>query len=601
MFDSKSSRRRFLQVMAASLAMAGVTGCRWPEEEILPYAKTPANRTPGMPVSYATAMEVAGAGFGLLVTSYDGRPIKIEGNPSHPASRGKSNAWHQASLLELYDPDRSQHLLQDSEQRTWNDFSQFASQHFNELRKDNGAGLAILNEATSSPGIADMKARLLNALPNAIWYEFESISRDSEREGTRLAFGKPLRPHWDLQNARRIVAFDSDFLMTHPDCVKYAGDFAAKRRGDHNQLNRLVAFESNFSVTGSMADNRYPVRNELVPLIIRQLYIAISQLTGVDSQRVRIESPESTLPENLQGILQSLAEDLVAHKGESVVVAGHRQAADVHALCAALNSVLGNVGKTVAYTESPDPDRPTHAEAINDLTQRIRAGEVETLIMLGGNPVDTVSDELDFADVLSKVSTSIHLSPYVDETSRLCDWHIPKSHFLESWSDARAFDGTYSIVQPLIAPLYGGRTATELLALIVGDEIATAHQIAKRTFSANFASQLGIANIESCWRQSLNDGLVANSASAKIVPTLQDFEIVNATSKQQTAKSGFEICLVEDYSLLDGRFANNAWLQEWPDPISKLTWDNAALMAPADAERLGVRKPGDMIRVSTRI
>ena len=384
-----------------------------------------------------------------------------------------------------------------------------------------------------------MKARLLNALPNAGWYEFESVSRDSEREGTRLAFGKPHRPHLKLQKARRIVALDSDFLMTHPESIAYAGDFAAGRKGAGDQLSRLIVFESNFSVTGSMADSRYPVRNVLVPAIAQQLYLAISQLDVADSVGVKFDSLATALPVNLQAVIQSLAEDLVAHKGECVVVAGSRQSAEVHAVVAALNIMLGSVGKTVAYTESPEPNRSTHNAAIRELAQRMDAGEIDTLVILASNPVETVSDDLNFANLIDKVPASIHLSKYVDETSRLCDWHVPQAHFLESWSDARAFDGTYSIVQPLIAPLYDGRTVSELLALVIGDEATTAHAIAKRTFSANFAHQTGGADIESIWRNALHDGVVTNSAWPHVVPNLRSFEFVSKNEKAAAARNWF--------------------------------------------------------------
>ena len=584
---SAPTRRQFLKLMGASFALAGVAGCRWPQERIAPHARPPENRTPGVPVQYATAMDLGGAAQGLLVTSYDGRPIKIEGNPSHPINRGATDAIAQAGVLELYDPDRSRFVMHRNgwEQSVldWARFEAFVKEHLEAARARRGAGLAILTEAFASPSFARMRNLFLETFPQAQWCEYEPISRDSQREGTRLAFGRPFRPQWHIEQADVIVSFDDDFLMLHPAAVKHARDFAARRRADGSTMNRLHMIESRLSVTGGMADHRYAVRSSQIPRVVEHVAMAVAERLGRSASDSPIPRPPGSTAVSPEAV-NAIAEDLVAHKGRCLVIVGPQQAPEAHAAACVLNAWLESAGRTVTYAPEPDPDRPTHMEAIAQLAGRMRDGAIDTLIVLGGNPVYNAPADVDFAEALGRVKTSIHLSLYDNETSQRCTWHVPRAHFLESWGDACAWDGTFSLVQPLIEPLYGGRSAIELLAMICGDEASGGRDIVRRTFVQRFASGPE-------WEKALHDGVVADSAWPVKTPAL-------AVSKLAPSSPGSdqEVVFAPDYKVFDGRFANNAWLQELPDPITKLTWDNAALISPAQAELLGIRS-GDVIRI----
>ena len=604
------ARRQFLKMMGASLALAGLAGCRWPKETIVPYADRPRGRKPGVPVQYATAMELGGVATGLLVTSYDGRPIKIEGNEQHPLSRGKTNAIQQASVLELYDPDRSKWPVRRNERGaenvTWEDFVAFAGPHFAKLRNTGGAGLCILSEPSASPSLLDMKTRLMAAFPQAEWCEYEPLSRDSEREGARLALGAPYRAHLHLERADVIVSLDADFLMDHPAAVKCAGDFAARRRADDGTMNRLYVVESDYSVTGTMADHRYALRCEdLLIVAARLVREAVKQglthpaMTG--ELLALLEPAEQAALDT--AFVEGMARDLLSHRGRSLIVAGARAPADVQALAHLLNAALGNAGRTVTYT-AESAKESGHA-ALARLNRLVSAGKVDTLVILGGNPAVTgprslkADPESIFAKSLDAVGTTIHLSLYEDETSRRCNWHLPQAHYLESWGDGRAYDGTVSIVQPLIEPLYERKTPAELLALLIGDDATSGYDITRRTFRGQFAS----SDVEQAWRLALHAGVVESTAWPAQTPSPQPGgELAQrlearVSAWQPTAAGAFEVVFRPDYSVYDGRFANNGWLQELPDPITKLTWDNAALMSPADAESLGVTKYGDVIRI----
>ncbi len=589
-----ASRRQFLKLMGASLALAGMTGCRWPKENIVPATRQPNDRIPGVPVQYATAFELAGTATGLLVTSYDGRPTKIEGNDKHPFSRGKTNHWMQASILDLYDPDRSRspvHRLRgpdggSEKHRTWQEFEAFARSHFAELRTKGGAGLCILSEASSGPTFAEMKTRLLCACPQAQWYEYEPVSRDNEREGTRLAFGRSYRPHLHLDQADVIVSFDDDFLMLHPAAVRYAADFAARRRADDGTMNRLYVLESNLTVTGSMADHRYAVRSSQIRRALEHVADDVAHRLGKEL-RSPIPRPPGSTPLD-PATAAAIADDLVAHQGRCLILAGPQQSPEVHAAVHVLNTWLDAPGHTLAYTDDPDLDRPSHSAALTKLTEQMKSGTVSTLVILGGNPVYAAPADAAFADALAKVPTSIHLSLYDDETSRQCTWHLPQAHYLESWGDARAWDGTLSIVQPLIEPRYDGRTAIELLALLSEDQLTRGHDLVRRTIGAMF--HWG-TDWTKQWDQALQDGVIRDTAWPTVTPALAIGRI-----REYGAGSTEELVFAPDYSVYDGRFANNAWLQEWPDPITKLTWDNAALIAPTQAKLLGVQN-GNILRI----
>lgn len=591
------SRRSFLKVMAASFALAGLTACRWPEEKIVAFSRRPEAVNPGVPAYFATAMETGGYGVGLVVKSFDGRPVKAEGNTEHPCSRGATTLQAQASILEMYDPERgNRYARREGAQTAYPSRDQFnheARSHFAKYQANGGRGLYFLSEATNSPTMLDLRRRMRAAIPNAIWYEYEPISYDHEREGTRALFGRPyrLQPHFD--RAKVILSLDHDFLTQHPASLAWARDYAASRDPKQDEISRLYAVEGVYSLTGAMADHRvilepsriegftFALLDKVIGLLGNDFHL--SSAIGDEARRFRNESYP-------QDVLNAIANDLVNHRGAGVVVAGPRQSAAVHAAAQLLNVILGNVGETVGYILDAQPERPHHYEAIADLTRQIEGGAVETLVILGGNPAYDAPADLDFSEKLSQVSTSFHLSLYENETSKRCSWYVPRAHHLESWGDAIAYDGTVSMVQPLIAPLYEGMSAIEAVALAMGDELTRGYDLVRRTFEPRF----GAENFEAAWRTALHDGVVANSAPAVVAPSVDEERVlrmmrdVEPPSATPTTDE-IDLVFLADPRLYDGRYANNGWLQELPDTLTKLTWDNALFLSPATAKTLGAR------------
>ena len=585
-------RRRWLQVMGASLALAGVGGCRWEKEEILPFDKRPADRTPGQPQRFATAMQSGSGAIGLLVTSVDGRPVKIEGNPDHPASRGATDAIAQAALLELYDPDRSQNVYRKNGRQilvqTWDDLAAFVGPHFGRIRRNRGACLRVLSPAVGSPTLAAQRDALLEAFPDARWCEYDPISRANEPAGAQLALGKPLRTQIALDNARVIVCLDADLFGDHPESVRLAAEFAAGREPAAGGMSRLYVVESAYSITGATADDRLPMPSSKIAAFASQLIDA-----------VLLEKPPE--PGENAEFVAAVAKDLLNNR--SLVVAGRQQPPAVHAAVHLINLALGNVGRTVALTAEPQASSST--ESIGKLVSDMQAGDVNTLLILGGNPVYDAPADLGFAGALGKVATTIHSSLYRDETSLQCTWHVPQAHFLESWGDARSYDGTYSIVQPMIEPLYGSRSIIELMAGVVGGSEGDSPIFAARKSGQSpgrsvgldlvrrtFRNITGEEDFERRWRRTLHDGLLSESKWPAIDPPQQPA----ISPEQLKAKlqglhqqaSGLELVFRPDARVGDGRRANNGWLQELPDPMTRLTWGNAALIGPATAKQLGI-------------
>ncbi|HET9301024.1 MAG TPA: TAT-variant-translocated molybdopterin oxidoreductase, partial [Candidatus Polarisedimenticolaceae bacterium] len=509
-----ASRRQFLKIMGASAALAGLTACRWPVEEIVPVAYRPEGVIPGVPEQYATAFELDGSALGLLVTSYDGRPIKVEGNPAHPASLGRTSARAQALILEMYDPDRSREVVRGGrEVATFDDLAGFLADHWARLHDEAGRGFAVLTRPGSSPALADLRGRLLAAYPQARWVEWAPVSRDAERAGTALAFGRPLRPVPRLDQARVIVSFDDDFLYEHPNAVRHAHDFAAGRRVAEKRINRLWMVESAYTVTGGNADHRIALPPSQIPTAAACLAAALAQKgMALPAGLGTAVLPLASHPLSEQ--IAPIADDLVAAAGASVLLAGPGQPAEVHALVHALNVALGNVDRTIAYVDAADSG-VSGVDGLRALVQDMAAGRLDTLVMLGGNPVYDAPADLAFADALAKVPTSVHLSQRLDETSRRSTWHVPQAHDLESWGDARAWDGTYGVAQPLIEPLYGGKTALELLASLLGEPSTRGHALVRRSFG-----NLTGGTDDRRWRQALHDGVVEGSAWASVTPAV---------------------------------------------------------------------------------
>jgi molybdopterin-containing oxidoreductase family iron-sulfur binding subunit len=589
-----SSRRGFLKLMSAALALAGVTlsGCRrWPKEELAPYSSNPRGIIPGVPERYASLIEIAGVAAPLLVTSYDGRPIKIEGNPDHPASQtkkrddgkgyGSADAFAQASVLEMYDPDRSRYVVdrtrgaEDQPHTGWEPFIAVAGPLFSGLKNSGGAGFALLSEATSSPTAIAQRDALLKNFPQAKWYEYEALSRDHEREGARLAFGKPVRTVLHLEKADVVVSLDADFLQDHPNHTRHASDWAHKRRSADvdKTMNRVYVAESAMSVTGSVADVRVGVAPSRLYVLARVMAskLGVGGVPGDD----KLNDAESKF-------VESAVRDLKEAKGNGLLVVGHTAPPAVHAVAHAINAALGAVGNTLTYIEALDPNRPTHIQAIAELTKGIKDKSVATLLIIGGNPVYDAPADLDFAAALASAPTSIHLSLYDNETSRTCKWHLPRAHYLESWGDARAWDGTVTIQQPLIMPLFGGKSPAELLAMINGDSHAAVDKLIRATMSepGGDADINAVETFEKGYRKTLEHGFVEGSASKAIADLAVKLADLPAP---ESAVDGFTLCFDGDSHVYDGRFANNGWLQETPDPLSKLMWDNALLIGVKDA------------------
>ena len=590
-----STRRDFLKMMGASLALAGATGCRWPQETIVPYTRRPQGHVPGSTKQFATAMELGGFAAGLLATSYDGRPIKIEGNPSHPIDLGAADSLSQASVLELYDPDRMRTLVrrnaQISQTRTWDDFNTFVFKYFSEDKNRKGAGVHILCEASSSIGLFDMRRRFLQAMPQACWHEYEPLTRDEIVVGAQLAFGKPFRTHFDFQNADVVLALDADFLGADPASLLYAREFINRRNPD-SIMNRLYAVESVYSITGAMADHRLPLQTGQIETFAYAVAAAVlfhRDFSLPDEYAQTIEPLKNHIEHDFpEAFIEALADDLIANSGRSLIVVGPRQPASLHALVHMLNAILGNVGHTVRYTDDPEAVRPPYVDAIRSLVKKMQGGTVKTLLIIGGNPAFDAPSDLAFAQFLANVPLSIHLSLFENETSRLCSWQLPRAHFLEAWGDARAYDGTLCTIQPLIEPLYGGMTPIELLSIIIDEEPLSGYDIMRRTMEPLAVD----GDFETFWKSTLHEGFVAGSDYRDQRPSLQLQVIQSLISEfripDPAYREDLEIVFCQDTSIYDGRFANNGWLQELPDFMTQLTWDNAALFSPATAQDLGI-------------
>jgi molybdopterin-containing oxidoreductase family iron-sulfur binding subunit len=615
-------RRKFLKLMGASFALAGLTACtRQPTEYIAPYVRQPEELVPGNPVFFATAMPLDGFATGLIVESHEGRPTKIEGNQDHPASLGATDVFSQASVLGLYDPDRSTTLTYLGDIVTWPAFlgairPALDAQRALAGQKQARGGLRILTGTVTSPTLAYQLKALMSALPTAKWHQYDPAGRDNAREGSRLAFGQYANTVYRFDKADVVLSLDSDFLACGSASLRYARDFAAKRRltEGKKEMNRLYVVESTVTNTGSVADQRLAMRPSEVDGFAR----AVAGF--VEGSAFSFHMTEPLKPEHLKWA-QAIEEDLKKHRGTSIVIAGESQPPAVHALAHIMNNALGNVDKTVVYTDPVEANPVDGNASLRELVADMNSGQVDVLLILGGNPIYNAPADLDFGGALRKVPLRIHLSLYKDETSELCQWHIPEAHYLESWGDTRGHDGTVSIIQPLIAPLYSGKTAHEVVAAFLNEPERPAHEIVRDYWKKRFdaggqepqarvaATQTALANqtavastqpvpksppsqgasgFEQFWRKSLRDGVVAGTALQPKLLTLKSDWI--SDPPPPTPNPRLEIVFRADPTIHDGRFANNGWLQELPKPLSKLTWDNAAIISPLTAATLGLGK-----------
>ncbi len=588
--NDEVNRRDVLKLMAASAAMAGLSACtKLPTQKIVPYVKPPEEILPGRPLFYATSLFQAGVATGVLVESHTGRPTKIEGNPEHPGSLGSSDIFSQASILQFWDPDRSQSVVFDGRVSTWSDFAAAMGNYRTQLAPK-GSGMRILTKTITSPTLGAQIKTLLAQFPEAKWHQYEPCGADSVREGARLAFGKPVNTVYHFDQADVIVSLDADFLTCGAGHVRYARDFASRRdlaAGASSKLNRLYVAESMPTATGSVADHRLPVRSADIDDLARQLAAA----AGV------AVPPSANASAKIPGAwVGAVGRDLAAHRGSSIVIAGENQPPFVHALAHAINAALGNVGKTVVYSESIEANPVNQLESLRDLVNDLNAGQVDFLVILGGNPVYDAPADLNFADAMQKAKLRIHSGLYLDETAELSHWHCPAAHSLESWSDGRAYDGTVGIVQPLIAPLYDSHSAHEIVALFTGDSGKSGHDIVRGYWQSQRSEK--DKAFEALWETSLHDGLVAGTALPAIsVAPHADFVTLSKSAVPAGDASALEIVFRPDPSIGDGEWSNNGWLQELPKPVTRLTWDNAAMISPGTAQQLGLNT-GDYVTIA---
>ncbi len=597
------SRRNFLKLMGASLALAGVNACtKQPTEKIFPYVKQPEEIIPGKPLFYATAASLDGYALGTLVESHTGRPTKIEGNPEHQASLGATDSITQATVLQLYDPDRSQVISRAGEIRPYAAFINELGVQIEGLEGNGGEGLRLLTGTVTSPTLVAQIEALQARYPEMRWHRYEPVSRDGARAGARLAFGKDVSVDLDISAAEVIVSLGADFLASGPGGVRYARQFADGRRlsGDSTEMNRLYVVEPLPTVTGGKADHRLPLEASRMEDAAERL----ATLLGVTGAKAAV------FDERHETWLSAVAADLKEHRGHCVVIAGDQESAITHAWVHAINARLGNAGKTVRYREPIEAQPVSHRDSLAELTADAAAGKVTTLLILDANPVFDSPADVDFAGAVDTVPFSLHLGLYADETSERCLWHISQAHSLESWSDTRAYDGTVTIVQPLIAPLYGGKTAHEIVAALLGQPLASAHDIVKEHWSKAAATGGLAAGVtaEEYWRRSLHDGLaegtqavvvsasVRSGLAGRIAARRREDESVRA---EDADDGGFEVVFRPDPHLWDGRFANLAWLQELPRPVTRLVWGNAVLVGARLAEENDLAD-GDVVELNYR-
>jgi molybdopterin-containing oxidoreductase family iron-sulfur binding subunit len=591
------SRRHFVKIMSASFLLAGFglagSGCRRPEQKILPFSKMPENYIHGVAQYFATAMPTRGSAIPLVVKSNDGRPTKIEGNSLHPDSNGGTDRFAQASILNLYDPDRVTRFKNKGNVTGAETVFDSLAQISKAAQANAGKGLSFLLERSPSPSRRRLQKLIAEKLPEARWYVYEPVDLGIKRRAASLGFGKSVKPFYRFDAAKVIVSLDCDFLGSEEDTHNNIRRFAQARSLESQSDNpvRLYAVESLMTLTGFNADHRLRIPSSSVVQIASALAAQILKqggITGLDSIGAAPGVDSKWVTE--------CAKDLLAHIGQSLVVAGHRQPLAVHLLANAINEALGAVGKTVLFHEAPESSEGT----IVELAQALTAGQVETLVVLGGNPVYNAPADLNWAATQRKARNVIRLGYYEDETFASCDWHLPAAHYLESWGDAQTSDGTLVPIQPLIAPLFGGLTELEVLARIGGLPVTSAYEIVRETF-VSFA---GGGDVEAKWRRFLHDGFLPNSAAKPVEVKFNSGSLSQALQGVKVSAPGkdrLEVVFHRDYSLDDGRYNNNGWLQEMPDPITKITWDNAVLISRKTAVELGVENSDEVeIKLGSR-
>jgi molybdopterin-containing oxidoreductase family iron-sulfur binding subunit len=583
------NRREALKLAGASMALGALAGCdalpmRRPEEEILPFVKMPEQVIPGVRLQYATAMSRGEGALGLLVEAHEGRPTKIEGNPNHPSSLGASDVWAQAEVLKLYDPDRARAPKTGGQATTWDKWDEVARAKF-----ASGKGLAVLVEENLGPTAERLLAQMQAKLTDAKVYRWDPLAPDHALSGAELAFGPGVKPQLDLEKVKVIFSLDSDFLSNGPDHLKLARQFGASRavqhEGDLEKMKRLYASEAAFTLTGSNADHRVRLASGQQVDLLRAVAKELAGKHGVDLGELgSLEA--GALPESTAKFIAVLAKDLAAHKGEALIIVGERQPAAVHALGYALNVALGALGTNLTLTQGEATPRVAQFEQLTALVKSLNAAEVETLFILDSNPLYTAPGALKFGEAMAKAKTVVHAGVLPEETGEKATWHLPLAHFLESWGDAKAWNGTASITQPLILPLFGARAAVSLLAQLAGETELNDKKLVEATWRGTGAA---LADTKA-WRKALHDGVIAGTASATVTPALKRAEVAAALAPVKATtptKDALEFIALKGHAL-DGRLSNVSWVMELPDGLSKLVWDNAVLISPTTAHELGI-------------
>ncbi len=607
----KVDRRTFMGVAGAAGALLGLEACiRRPEDKILPFTRQPEYVVPGVSLHYATVARSGGDALGLLVTCYEGRPTKVEGNPNHPTSLGATDGYAQASILDLYDPDRSRAPAHKKDggraEASYAEFDAAFASLAKQAQANGGQKLRVLAQPSQSPTFLRVVQELLTKYPSAKVYYYEPISSDHRRAGLKAAIGQAADATFSYRRARTIVALDADFLGTEPGSVRAARDFADGRRlnSPRDMMTRLYVAEPGFTVTGASADHRLRLPARDMGLYLKALGAELSALgvlatpaaNGSDQaapnyDALRAIVADAKLPAGVpEKWVKTVAKELAATRGQSLLVVGTRQPTSVHALAFALNHALGNFGRTIQLVPALDASVQGPVDGIAALAAELQSGAVDTLLILGGNPVLDAPANLKFGELLAKAPNSIHLGDYRDETSELTSWHVPRAHAFESWGDVRASDGTLAIQQPLIAPLWGARSDAELVALFAGIPYWRGHPLVRATARALFAP----GNFEQQWKGALHLGLVRDVIAQPLgVPGFDANAVADAAREIVAPKSALgpnnlEVNFAPDPALYDGRFANNPWMLELPDPLSCISWDNAAYVAPETAKALGI-------------
>ncbi len=580
------TRKNFLRIMSASIALAGFAACRRPVEKILPYRTRPEGMDPSNPWYYATAMPYRGALTGLVVKTDDGRPTKVEGNKEHPGSMGATNAQMQAAILGLYDPDRSRSPKFNGQTKSWDDFLSFANQFFTSDKK-----VAFLSEANSSLTQDRLKKDALKKFKNASWVTYEPYGEQNVNAGNAITFGKKLRTYNHFDKAGLIVSLDADFLQDGAENTANIWNFAKGRKlkNSSDSLNRLFVVENNYTLTGSNADNRLRLlASQVEPFTYALAANLAEKIDGLDA----FKGYKNDFSQH--SWIAVLTEELLNNKGQGIIVAGNHQNPNIHAAVAAMNLALENAGKTISYYDVPTFDKGDDNQNFIQLTKDLQSGKYDALVMLGTNPVYTAPADLDFESALNATKMTVHVADYFDETSKKVKWHINRSHFLEQWGDGTSFSGVQSVIQPMILPLFGGKSEVEVLNAIVSGKDTKGHELVQETWKP----VLGNTNFKNKWEKVLNDGVYQNTGfKAENISLASDAAQkikANLATVKNPSNNQIELVIKPDPKIVDGRFANNGWLQEMPDPITKITWGNVALMSLKTAATLGV-KNGDMI------